>query len=374
MDTDVDTDIKFKVGKFIIFKSDDNKIGEGAFSSVYKGIYCDTTNEILKNGQTVAIKILSLNKGKIHQIEEEALMMKIIKNSPHPNIVECYDVVEDRKKNNEIYIIMEYCDSGDLRELIGRSINEAYVQFYFSQLANGLKHLDNLNIVHRDIKPRNILLTKNRRILKIADLGLAKMCEENSLYNTMCGSPMYMAPEISRDRVYNNKTDLWSIGLIMYEMLYGFHPFRMCTDRTELQRMVETSDIMIPPKNTKNRNISIECLHLMKNLLQRNVINRISWNDFFSDEWIKKYEYISIQQNNDNKIKQNNYEKQIYSVSLGSLQDKKNKLLDTDEEVIDIEIIDNFVNNPTISIKEDDDLIFEIELDTQFMKDRNKIK
>ena len=84
---------------------------------------------------------------------------------------------------------MEFCDSGNLDTIIKKPIKGQYTQFFFSQLANGLKYLNQKNIVHRDIKPKNILLTNKHKILKIADFGFAKITDGAILYDTICGSP-----------------------------------------------------------------------------------------------------------------------------------------------------------------------------------------
>lgn len=165
---------------------------------------------------------------------------------------------------------MEYCDSGDLRTYLKKPIKEKWCQFFFCQLANGLKYLDKYNILHRDIKPKNILLTNKKKVLKIADFGFAKKQSKNiKLHETICGSPLYMAPEIMENNKYNNQTDLWSIGMILYEMLYGFHPYESCKNIRQLLSMIDHGIIEIPPKNTQNKNISIECLDLLQKLLQK---------------------------------------------------------------------------------------------------------
>jgi serine/threonine protein kinase len=154
---------------YVVYKNSDNFLGKGAFSKVYKGTYIGRDKEFLN--KEVAVKIIKTNNIKLKTLkilEDEIKIMNIIQENPHPNIVECYDVIRD---DNTIYIIMEYCDSGDLRSILGKPIKEQYTKFYFSQLANGLKYLDSIKIIHRDIKPRNILLTHKRRILKICDFS-----------------------------------------------------------------------------------------------------------------------------------------------------------------------------------------------------------
>ena len=199
---------------------------------------------------------------------------------------------------------MEYCDSGDLSQLIKKPIKEKYVQYYFNQLNEGIKYLRNNNIFHRDIKPKNILLKNNYKILKIADFGLSREITSNTMIETVCGSPLYMAPEIMNKKAYNNQTDLWSIGLILYEMLYGIHPYKNCKNITSLMFEIEKNDISIPPLESKDIKISNQCMDLLKNLLKKDVKKRIDWLEFCNNIWINKSNENLMNKNN--KIKQNN--------------------------------------------------------------------
>ena len=300
-----------------LIREKSSELGKGSFSIVYSGIYIGPDKNNIKKGTKVAIKIIkthNLTKKALDILEDEISIMNLIKANPHPNIVQCYDVI---RGSNEIYIIMELCDSGDLMTIIKRPIKEKYAQFYFCQLANGLKYLDSNSIIHRDIKPKNILLTNNRRVLKIADFGFAKRISDISLHETVCGSPLYMAPEIMNNHAYNNQTDLWSIGMILYEMLYGLHPFENCKSVPELKDQLKKTHIEIPPQNTQNTDVSMNCLDLLRNLLQKKATDRINWDEFFKHPWVTNYQY-DIGQNS--KPEQNEkYEKQLYSVSFGSL-------------------------------------------------------
>ena len=277
----------YKIGKYEYGITDSYFLGEGAFSKVYLGRYTGLTNRYIKKDSQVAIKIindLKLNEKSLKILEDEILIMNIIKNDPHDNIVLCYDIF---REDNKTYIVMEYCNSGDMRNiLVGKPIKEVYVKFYFKQLVNGLKYLYDKKILHRDIKPRNILLSDNKKVLKIADFGFAKQSviySQDFLYDTICGSPLYMAPEIMT-KAYNNQTDLWSVGMILYEMLYGQHPFSHCKNIPDLQSEI-SRELYIPPLNNTNTNVTPECLDLLTKLLQKNVGKRITWEEFFKNNW-----------------------------------------------------------------------------------------
>ena len=340
-------------------------LGEGTFSTVFLGKYVGADNQFISYYTDVAVKVLStenIRPTTMQIIEDELFIMNIIKDNPHPNIVECYDII---RGDDKIYIIMEYCNSGNLSSIIKNPIKEKYTQFYFSQLANGLKYLDRNNIVHRDIKPKNILLTDSNRILKIADFGFAKQSQNNQfLHETICGSPLYMAPEIMYNKTYNNQTDLWSIGMILYEMLFGYHPFHSCKKYNELRDRLNGEEMEIPPKNNTNKEVSQECINLLKSLLQKDVDKRITWEQFFNNPWINKYQYI-----NTNK---DSYRSRLRQMSLPNTS---NFLLSKSPK--EIQIIDNYLE--TLDTHDDDvpdesSGIFEIEFEnSDHTKPPNKV-
>lgn len=360
-----------KIGRYEYSTDGKNLLGKGAFSHVYLGRYRGRSVKYIKKGTIVAIKIVEtvdLTSRAKRVLEDEISIMEMIKENPHPNIVTCYDIIREVERSR-VYIIMEYCDSGDLRNiLIGKAIREQYVQFYFSQFANGLRYLADNRIIHRDIKPRNILLTNNKQLLKIADFGFARKMADNSMYDTICGSPLYMAPEIMSKESYNNQTDLWSIGMILYEMLFGIHPFQHCKDIPELRCELEKTVIVIPPENNANYDVSSTSISLLKDLLQKDVDHRISWANFFSHEWINKYKDVSDKTNNQNS-KYDEYRSTLNSVSIGSLKDRcvPNQLLNNnnnnnENDEVEITIIDNYLDKSTLNIKYTD-CIFDIEID-----------
>jgi serine/threonine-protein kinase ULK/ATG1 len=280
-----------------------SKLGSGSFATVYLAKYEGLDTEHIKKSTNVAIKIIQirhLTPKALSLLEDEISIMRLLSEDRHPNIVYCYDVI---RLKDEVWLILEYCDSGSLKDILQRPIKEKYAQFYFCQLANGLRYLDSKNIIHRDIKPQNILLTNKRKILKIADFGFAKQARETSLHDTMCGSPLYMSPEILNRDIYNNQSDLWSIGMLLYELLYGQNPFNNCKTVDELKDTMTTLVIDIPPHNTKNKDVSPNCTSLLKNLLEKKVMNRITWDEFFDHPWVKQYHYDK------------DYDKQLIAVS-----------------------------------------------------------
>ena len=261
----------FQVGDYIILKK---RIGRGAFSTIYKG-YNKYTRK------TVAVKEISLetvNKYEKSLKRETEIMKKL----NHPNIVKLYETIIDEDSEN-VYLIMEYFARGDFYKFLNkRPLKEKYALKYLRQIADGMEYLLNNKIVHRDMKPQNILMTQTGTI-KITDFGFARYFDNDLLIQTICGSPLYMAPEIMKDKKYNYKSDLWSIGIIFYQMLMGEVPYKV-KNIYELIRKIENDIIEIPQKFV----ISDKCKHLLFSLLEKDPNKRISWEAFFNHELIKK--------------------------------------------------------------------------------------
>lgn len=257
----------------------------------------------------------------------------ILKRLHHPHIVALIDCQETTA---HIHLVMEFCQLGDLsyfikkRDTLSRheatadmirkypnppagGLNEVVVRHFLKQLASALEFLREGNFIHRDVKPQNLLLdpsplfyakakpeavpyaahekslipvagVESLPTLKIADFGFARSLPSTSLAETLCGSPLYMAPEILRYEKYDAKADLWSVGTVLYEMMVGKPPFR-AANHVELLRKIERSEdkIKFPEETT----LSDSLKKLIRRLLRRNPVERISFADFFNDTVIK---------------------------------------------------------------------------------------
>jgi len=193
-------------------------IGTGTFGEVKLAL-----NK--KTKEKVAIKIIDKEKMIAFQnIERIKREFNIIKELDHINIIKTFSITDDSKK---FYIIMEYCEKGELFNYIikNKRLKENEASFFFYQIINGIEYIHSKNIVHRDMKPENILLTKDN-IIKIIDFGLSNYYNENMLLSTLCGSPSYSSPELLSGEKYNGfSVDIWSIGVTLYAMIYGCLPF-----------------------------------------------------------------------------------------------------------------------------------------------------
>jgi serine/threonine protein kinase len=248
-------------------------IGKGAFSLVYKGFNVDTD-------EIVAIKII--NKYTLKDTMKDRLYseIKMLQELSHPYIVEYKEFIVDEQ---HYYIILEYCGGGDLSGLIRKGrVPEHSTQDYIKQLACVLKYLKTKNIIHRDLKPQNILLSSDYKIIKLTDFNFAKSIVINDITQTFCGSPLYMSPEILLGNEYSIKSDLWSIGLIIYELLHGINPFHTCQSIPDLIKQLNVFKLSI------NINLSDQCIDLLKKLLVKNPEERISWDDFFAHPWLNE--------------------------------------------------------------------------------------
>lgn len=199
-----------------------NLLGSGTYSTVHKAIDKRTR-------ELVAIKILERRKILKAKISVDNLITEIglLKKLQHKYIVKMEDFCWDPQN---IYIIMELCEVS-LSDFIKKRqrLSESTCRIFVRMLADAMKYLRNNNVSHFDLKPQNLLLTRpslsSTYLLKICDFGFAQhllMDEENE---TVKGSPLYMAPEIILKRKYDPRADLWSIGVILYECLFGKAPY-----------------------------------------------------------------------------------------------------------------------------------------------------
>ena len=205
-----------KIGDYIIL----SKLGTGSYGVVYK-VKKKNKNNIYVIKQ---IPFENLTSKQIYEVKQEAKILSSI-NSIY--VVKYYDSFEE---NNCLNIVMEYCDGGDLSLFLQKNkktkllLNEDLVWTLFLKITIGLAAIHNLKILHRDLKALNIFLTKELDV-KIGDLGVAKILTHTKYAKTFIGTPYYLSPEICQDMPYNDKSDVWALGCILYELCTYRHPF-----------------------------------------------------------------------------------------------------------------------------------------------------
>ncbi|TYZ67496.1 hypothetical protein PybrP1_010618, partial [[Pythium] brassicae (nom. inval.)] len=162
-------------------------------------------------------------------------------------------------------------------------LSEAVAHHFLNELAKGMLCLWSHNLIHRDLKPQNLLLVEDSAssALKIADFGFARHLATTSLAETLCGSPLYMAPEILKFQKYDAKADLWSVGTIVYEMVVGKPPYGG-SNHVQLLANIERNDLRFPA----TVELSGACKNLLLGLLQRKPATRMGFDDFFHHPFV----------------------------------------------------------------------------------------
>ena len=229
-------------------------IGSGNFSEIYMVEH--KTTKILYSMKTFQkMRVEQLHK-EIDVLMEKHVMEKI---KPHKNIIGYFGSAKD---DFQMYILYEYINGGDLwkRVVIYGMPCEKRAKYYFIQILNAIKHMHSFNIPHRDIKPENILVTKNEKLIKIIDFGSScdldgtefeKKFEEirkkeknkKPSYKHFVGTPNFMAPECVHNQFSDKRSDYWSLGCVLYNILTGFPPFLGASEYLIFQKSIEAKFI-----------------------------------------------------------------------------------------------------------------------------------
>ena len=231
------------------------------------------------NGEQFAIK--SIWKADVAQNEHFKKEIEISLMVENDNIVKCYEIYED---NSFIHFVLELLQGGDLFDHIinspNRKLDENEVIELLYQMLQALRYLHyDLKVAHRDIKPENFLLInkKGKNIIKLIDFGFSTFLPENGLMNELLGTPQYAAPEIYKGIPYTTKVDVWSIGIVLYNMVNGTHPFNFNNGNQDLIR----EEVLYKPINFdrfKNPQLKDLAMHLLERDPEKrfNVIQALS--------------------------------------------------------------------------------------------------
>jgi TRAF2/NCK-interacting kinase len=224
-------------------------VGNGTYGQVYKGRH-------VKTQQLAAIKIMNINEEEEEEIKMEINMLK--RYSHHRNIATYYGAFIQKLpstsgKHDQLWLVMEFCGSGSITELIkntkGLTLKEEWIAYICREILNGLAHLHKNNVIHRDIKGQNVLLTDSAEV-KLVDFGVSAQLDRTvGRRNTFIGTPYWMAPEViacdeNPDATYDARSDLWSLGITSLEMAEGCPP---------LADMHPMRALFLIPRNTPPR-------------------------------------------------------------------------------------------------------------------------
>ena len=322
-------------------------IGKGTFSTIYlyenkqtkkkyalKQIYKDKIIEST-NSLNIAYKEIDIHSRFIHN-----------------NIIRLYSYEENETNFN---LLLEYAPNGNLFQLIQKkkSLSENECFAYFIQTIDAIFFLHENNIIHRDIKPENLLLC-NKTLIKLCDFGWSTELEIANR-TTFCGTLEYMAPEIIKEEPYEKSVDIWALGILLFEMYYGYSPFKASgnlDDGTkEVLSNILNNSIVFP----KEKEIDNDMKSLILSMIEKKGKKRISIKEIFEHPWVKKFEYKmygnvtneNINNNNINNINLNNNKNVNNKEKNDDLYNKSSsvKNIFDDKEKKDKAFFDNVMKN-----------------------------
>ena len=266
-------------------------VGDGATSEVRKAWRREDVGK-------VAIKIIREESWPFHYSAPAALKneVEIVRGLDHTGIVQVIDVKE---KDNDVYIVMQYAEGGTLYDRFREdrekgTLDERVAVFRFWQISATVSFLHSHDICHRDLKLENILLDRMGNIL-IADFGLSRKVAD--ILRSYVGTPGYIAPEIIESAQtgahYDLKVDCWSLGVILYELLSGTHPFNPRQPRAVMNQHI-TKGVYEPMEGGQWEKISKEGKQLVDSLLQVDPDKRLSSSQILESDWFKLHEDVVV--------------------------------------------------------------------------------
>jgi len=271
---------QFSVHDFFRFK---DLIGTGGFSSVYAASYNYGNSKSILAIKVVEDARIKTEVDKKHFRNE----LKIMRSLQHPSIIKLNGYL---KESNKHYLVMEYISGGDLLDNIAE--NGSYDEFRGRKIAysllNAVKYMHSNGIAHRDLKPENILLSKHHDCdIKIADFGLSTRFNGPKSLTTMCGTPGYIAPEVLNRKRYDAAADIWSLGVTIYIIFAGYHPFQEEDDERKILQ-IKRGDYSFP-KQFGWRDISSSCINFIKSLMTVSPEIRPNAHGALQHEWFSLY-------------------------------------------------------------------------------------
>ncbi|XP_028766074.1 serine/threonine-protein kinase ATG1t [Neltuma alba] len=265
-----------RVGDYILKM----KIGEGSFSTVWRAQHA-------LSGDEVAVKQVCLSRLNRRLKSSFDCEINLLSSVNHPNIIRLLDVFQE---DGCIYLVLEFCAGGNLASYIERHgrVQQQIARKFMQHLGSALEILHSRGIIHRDLKPENILLSSqgdDDSVLKIADFGLSRTLHPGEYAETVCGSPLYMAPEVLQFQKYDDKADMWSIGAVLFELLNGYPPFNG-RNNVQLLKNIRSCGCL-PFSQRILSELDPDCLDMCSRLLCLNPEERLSFDEFYGHRFLR---------------------------------------------------------------------------------------
>ncbi|KAM6462783.1 serine/threonine-protein kinase 33 isoform 3-T4 [Liasis olivaceus] len=261
------------------------KLGQGSF-----GVVIEVTHK--ETGIKWAMKKVNREKAGSSAVKLLEREVSILKRVNHEHIIHLEEVFETPKR---VYLVMELCEDGELKEILQRKgqFTENETRHIIQSLASAIAYLHKKDIVHRDLKLENILVKSSdideqnemKLNIKVTDFGLAvqKMGGSESMFQSTCGTPIYMAPEVISAHDYSQQCDVWSIGVIMYMLLSGEPPF-MASSEEKLFEVIKKGDLHF--KHSVWQSVNKAAKNVLQLLLKVDPAHRITANELLDCQWI----------------------------------------------------------------------------------------
>ena len=312
--------LNFSLLEPVLSKGKKILIGDGSFSKVY--LFQNKISKIKYAIKKMNISsFLKKTNNKDLIINEINIQSKI----NHPNIIRLYNYFED-KNNINIFLVLEYASQKTLFDYIRykKGLNEIEAFYYFIQAVNAIYFLHKNKIIHRDIKPENLLINNNN-ILKLCDFGWSVYLNNNKRV-TFCGTVEYMAPEIVKKKEYDFSIDVWSLGVLLYELIHSHSPFvAKDLNINKIENNIISKELRF------KKGVSLECRDLIEKLLIKDAENRIKIENIYTHPFVLKYvnminNYINLNYNNTYVIKleqnkKNNQKEEINGASKNNIRE-----------------------------------------------------
>ncbi|XP_058449629.1 ovarian-specific serine/threonine-protein kinase Lok isoform X2 [Malaya genurostris] len=269
------------------------KLGSGACGEVH--LVYDT-----KSCKPYAIKYVkknALTEGSKRRVlnDPQRVMneVNIMKNLEHPCVIKMHDIVNTP---DSVYMVLEYMKGGELLTRItdNEFLSEKNAKLFFLQMCHAVKYLHAKGITHRDLKPDNILLrdSNEETLLKVSDFGLSKFVQKDSVMRTLCGTPLYVAPEVLMTGgrgSYTRKVDIWGLGVVLFTMLSGTLPF---SDDYGSPAVEQIKRAKFTFRHRSWKSVSSQAKKLIYDILTVDPNNRPSIDDILSSTWMRDPEVI----------------------------------------------------------------------------------